>query len=103
MIKVITGYRTKQGEDIESILFKLRSHAMTFPGFIGSENLVGYADTSIIATATSWEKGEHWREWEKSGIRHAILRELRPKLEEDPRITIYRIMPATGWQSATWS
>jgi len=98
MIKVITGYRIKEGQDIESILFKLRSHAMTFRGFVGSENLLGESDRRIVATATSWEKGENWREWENSGIRQAILRELRPLLEEEPRITIYRIMPATGWQ-----
>ncbi|OGO38150.1 MAG: hypothetical protein A2147_10540 [Chloroflexi bacterium RBG_16_57_8] len=73
---------------------------MTFPGYIGSENLVGETDGLIIATIMSWDKAEHWREWEKSVIRQAAMREVRPMLEEEPRITIYRVIPASGWHYA---
>ena len=37
MIKVIVGYRLKEGADFDPVLRKLRSQAMQFPGFIGAE------------------------------------------------------------------
>ncbi len=32
MIKVTVGYEMKEGADMQSILLKLRSYALTFPG-----------------------------------------------------------------------
>ena len=40
MIKVVVGFRLKVGSDIQPTLMKLRSYAITFPGFISAENLV---------------------------------------------------------------
>jgi heme-degrading monooxygenase HmoA len=100
MIKVITGYKLNEGHDVQSTLFKLRSHAMTFAGYIGSENLVGEKDNLIVAQIMTWDTMTHWREWEKSTIRLALMREIRPALEEEPRITTYRVMPASGWNYA---
>jgi heme-degrading monooxygenase HmoA len=100
VIKVIAGFRVIKERDIEPVLFKLRSHAMTYQGYIGSENLAGVADASIIATVMTWESVSSWKEWEKSSIRQALMCELRPSLEEEPRITIYKLMPASGWHYA---
>ena len=97
MIKVIIGFKVKKGEDIQPVLFKLRSHAMTFAGYIGAENLVGETDRSVVAMIASWERIENWKEWEKSVIGRAAMREAAPALEEEPRITIFRPMPTSGW------
>jgi len=49
MIKVIEGYRLTTGVDIQPLFLKLRSHAMTFPGFISAECIRSVRGTSIAA------------------------------------------------------
>lgn len=97
MIKVIVGCKVRKGEDIQPILQKFRSHAITYPGFVGAENLVNEKDSSIIAVISTWEKAEDWRIWEKSAIRQELLRQIRTLLEEEPKVTVYRIMPTVRW------
>ena len=97
MIRVIIGYRVKKDADIQQMLFRLRSYAMTFPGFIGAENLVSEQDRSIVAMIQTWDKLEDWKAWEPSKIRQSILKEASALLEEPPRVTIYRIAPSAGW------
>ncbi len=97
MIKVIIGYRIQKGADIQPILLKLRSYAMTFPGFVGAENLVNENETSIVAMIQTWDRVEDWKAWEPSTIRQSISREAKSLLLEEPRVTVYRVMPTTGW------
>ena len=97
MIKVITGYKLKKGVDIQPVLLRLRSHAMTYPGYVGAENLLNDKDVSIVAIITTWEKVEDWRAWETSTARQEIHREVEALLEEEPRVTIYRIVPTRRW------
>ncbi len=97
MIKVIVGYKVRTGEDINPILLELRSHAMTYPGFVGAENLISEKDISIIAVVSTWVKAEDWRLWEKSTIRQGLLRKAETLLVEEPKITIYRTTPTLRW------
>ena len=97
MIRVMIGYKVRNDADIEPILLKLRSYAMTYPGFVGAENLRNEKDWSIVAMIQTWDRMEDWLAWEPSTIRRSILNEAKPLLLEEPRITIYRILPATGW------
>ena len=97
MIKVIVEYKVKRGEDIQPILLKLRSHAITYPGFVAAENLISDKDSSIIAVVSTWAKVEDWRIWEKSKIRQELAREAEGLLKEEPRATTYRIMPTATW------
>ena len=98
MIKVITGYKLKKDVDIQPVLLRLRSHAMTYPGYVGAENLLNNKDVSIVAIITTWEKVEDWRSWEMSTARQEIHREAEALLEEEPRVTIYRIIPTVRWR-----
>jgi len=98
MIKVIIGYKLKNGADIQPMLLKIRSHAMTYPGFVGAENLLSEQDNSIVATVSTWEGVENWSLWEDSKISQEIFRETRPLLVEEPKITIYKIIPTVRWR-----
>jgi heme-degrading monooxygenase HmoA len=98
MIKVIIGYKLKEGADIQPVLLKLRSHAMTYAGYVGGENLINDKDTSIVAIITTWEKADDWRSWEASKARQEIHREAEPLLAEEPRVAIYRIIPTVRWR-----
>jgi heme-degrading monooxygenase HmoA len=93
MIKVITGYKVRKGDDIRPILPKLGSHAIQYPGFMGAENLLSEKDSSIIVMVSTWETAEDWRVWERSTIGQDLLRQVETFLVEEPRVTIYRVIP----------
>ena len=97
MIKVIIGYKVKKSADIQPVLLKLRSNAITFPGFIGAENLQNEKDGSIIAVVQTWDRTEDWTAWELSKISQSILAEAKPLLQEAPRTTVYRIVATSAW------
>jgi heme-degrading monooxygenase HmoA len=97
MIKVITGYKMNEGADVLPMLIRLRSHAMSFPGYVGAENLMNNHDVSIVAIITTWEDVEYFRDWENSRTRRAIIDEYRDALAEEPKVTIYRIIPTQKW------
>jgi heme-degrading monooxygenase HmoA len=97
MVKVIIGYRLKQGADILPMLVALRSHAMTYPGYVGAENLMNNHDVTIVAIITTWEDVEYFKDWEKSRSRQAIIKEFQDILVEEPKVTIYRIIPTKKW------
>ena len=97
MIKVIIGYKIKEGADVLPMLLKLRSHAMTYPGYVGAENLRNNKDVSIVAIITTWEGAEYFRDWENSRARRAIIKEFQDSLAEKPKVTIYRIIPTQRW------
>lgn len=95
MIKVIVGYKVKSGADMQPIVLKLKSHAMTYPGFVGGENLRSEEDSSLIAMLQTWEKVEDWKFWETSKARQSILSEAKSLLLEEPRVTVYKVIPTT--------
>ena len=103
MIKVLIGYKVKKGVDVEPMLFNLTSHAMTYPGFVASENLRNTADSTIVAMIQTWDKADDWTAWESSTIRRSILEEAKPLLVDGPRVTTYRVMAARGWGGVTRS
>ena len=100
MIKVIIGYKIKPGADIESVMLKLRQHAMTFPGYVSGENLVSQSDRSIFAMVQTWETFDDWKAWEPSAIGKQILKEAATILQEEPRVTVYRVVSTKGYGSA---
>ena len=96
MIKVIVGHRLKPNASIQPIFLKLRSHAMTYPGFISAENLIGEKDVCLAVFVSTWNAVANWRAWEISQIRTELYREAKEFFVEDPKVTVYIIM-ATQW------
>lgn len=97
MIKVIVGYKVKKSEDIEPVLLKLRSNAMTYPGFVGAEILINEKNIYAVVVVSTWVKAEDWRVWEKSTIRTELLRQAEALLVDEPRVTVWRVMPTVRW------
>lgn len=97
MIKVINGYKLKRDADLQPLLLKLREHAMSYLGYVGAENLVSDKDPSIVAIITTWESVEHWRAWQESKMRGEIMKEAEPLLEEEMRVSVYRVIPTARW------
>ena len=97
MIKVINGYKLKRGADLQPVLRKLRELAMSYPGYIGAENLVSDKDPSIMAIITTWDNVEQWQVWRDSRRRADIMKEAEPLLEEEMRVSVYRVISTTRW------
>jgi heme-degrading monooxygenase HmoA len=95
MIKVIRGYKLKKRADIQPMLLKLRSNALTYPGFVGGENLVSEQNSRIVAMLSTWENAEQWRLWETSTIVQETLIGINLLIIGKPRVTVYKIMPTT--------
>ena len=97
MIKVIEGYELKKGADIQPIFLKLRSYAMSFPGFVSVEHIRSAKGTVIAALLYNWEGLQNWQAWESSKLRQQILQEADELLASEPRITIYEVIPTSAW------
>ena len=97
MIKVLVGHKLKPGASIQPIFLKLWNNAMTYPGFINAENLLGEGPTFLTVFASTWDTIENWKAWEVSIVRTEIYREAKELLVEESKVTIYTIMPTTQW------
>ena len=97
MLKVIVGYELKEGADIQPLLLKLRSYALTFPGFISAEHIRSVKNTSIVALLYNWDTLASWEAWESSKISRQLLNEVEDFLVEEPRITAYTLIPTSPW------
>ena len=95
MIKVVEGYKLKVNADIQPVLMKLRSHAITYPGFISAENLISAQDSSVVFILYTWNKIEDWHLWENTSVRKKILQGAEALLCEQTRVRVYRVMPTT--------
>jgi heme-degrading monooxygenase HmoA len=97
MIRVLVGYKIIAGFDILSTLLQIKSSEMSFPGYVSSANLQNNDDEQTVVTMSTWEKFSDWKAWETSVIRKGILAQIEDKLADQPRVTIYPIMPTVGW------
>jgi antibiotic biosynthesis monooxygenase (ABM) superfamily enzyme len=97
MIKVIEGYELKRDADIQSLFLKLRSYAMTFPGFISAEHIRSMKGSAISALLYNWKGLADWEAWESSKLRQQMLREAQALFVSEPRITIYELIPTSAW------
>jgi quinol monooxygenase YgiN len=98
LIKVITGYKQKKGEDIRHLLLKLRTSAMQYQGFVSAENLFNEKDSSLIILISTWETSEYWRLWEESKIKQQLQKQIETLLKQKPRVTSYHIMSTRSWK-----
>lgn len=95
LIRIVVGYKLKGEADIQPVLLKLRSHAITYPGFIDVEYLMNVQDRSIIVELYTWNKLEDWQLWDNTNTRKKILQEADTLLSEPPRVTRYAVLPIT--------
>ncbi len=97
MIKVIVGFKKKKSANIEPVLMKLRSNAMTYPGLVSTESLVKQEDDSIVVFSNVWDNTNSWKKWYESKLSQSLFNEIEPLLEEKPRVNIYHIIPEADW------
>lgn len=94
MIRVIIERHLKEAEKGELIhlLRELRTSAIHQPGYISGETLSSIEDTSIISVLSTWQSLNDWRNWEQSGTRTSLEKQIEPLLAERPKVRVYQIM-----------
>ncbi len=92
MIKVIEGLKFTGEADTQSILLKLRTNAMQYPGFAGAEFLRNEGNSSLVLIVSTWENIEYWRGWSESRVMKDIYRQAEISLADGPRVSIYNII-----------
>jgi heme-degrading monooxygenase HmoA len=92
MIRVIIERQVKEGEDISSLLRKLRAAALQYPGYITGESLISTEDSSNIVVLSTWQTLDAWKGWQKSQIREGLEKQVSGLLVKEPRVKTYSIM-----------
>ncbi len=82
--------------DMNKILRELRMLAMTQPGYISGETLLSATVQGTTIVISSWSSVSHWRDYEDSPQRKALLDELEPRLAEPATTEIWVESPVIG-------
>lgn len=82
--------------DMNEILRELRMLAMTQPGYISGETLLSATDQGTTIVISAWSAVSHWRDYENSPQRKALLDELEPRLAEPAATEIWVESPVIG-------
>ncbi len=82
--------------DMNEILRELRMLAMTQPGYLSGETLLSATDQGTTIVISAWSSVSHWRDYENSPQRKALLDELEPRLAEPATTEIWVESPVIG-------
>jgi antibiotic biosynthesis monooxygenase (ABM) superfamily enzyme len=96
MVKVIIERRVKPGSEgkLEKLLTDVRSQAMYHSsGFVSGEVLTSVDDPSIRVIIGTFLTLDNWKQWESSPVRQEILRQMKPHLASQPKVTVYIARP----------
>ena len=92
MIKVIIERHIKGSESLSPMLRQLRTAAMQQPGYVSGETLVSTEDSSSVVVISTWHSLDDWKAWETSEARAKLYQQVRPLLDEEPRVRTYKVM-----------
>lgn len=70
-------FRTAKTREVIALLTKLRSAAMSQPGYISGETLTNYSDQQDLCVIATWQSMEEWLKWKENPER----KNLETKLE----------------------
>lgn len=82
--------------DMNEILRELRILAMGQPGYISGETLLSATDQGTTMVISTWTSVNHWRDYENSAERRALLDEMEPRLTEPATTEIWVESPVIG-------
>ena len=82
--------------DMNVVLRELRMLAIRQPGYISGETLLSASDQGTTMVISIWDSVNHWREYEDSPERKALLQELEPILAEPANTEIWVESPVIG-------
>jgi heme oxygenase (mycobilin-producing) len=90
-IKIIIRRKIPKGKEgqLLPLLLRLRSKAISQPGYISGETLRNVNDLEDYVFISTWKSTEDWKAWEMSNDRAEIQSRIEALLEEKPTYGIY--------------
>jgi len=90
MIRVIIERHIKDGSfhDYLDLIRRARKQASSNDGFIAGELLQEKSKPNHAVIISSWENFESWDEWQASSERQKVLKQMRPLLDKDEKVTV---------------
>ena len=82
--------------DMNDILRELRMLAMSQPGYISGETMLSATDQGKTMVISTWASVNHWKDYENSPQRKALLDELEPRLAEPATTEVWVESPVIG-------
>lgn len=89
-VKVLIERQVKLGHraEVEGLLIKLRSKALTQPGYLSGETLVDLGAPLRLVVISRWDDVSHWEAWRRHPDRVAISAKIQPLLSAPARETV---------------
>ena len=74
LVKIIIKRKFKRTKtrEVIALLTKLRSAAMSQPGYISGETLTSYADKLDLCVIATWQSIEEWLNWKENPERKNV-------------------------------
>lgn len=88
--------RTGEWRDLNDALRELRILAMSQPGYLSGETMLSATDQGTTMVISEWTSITHWKGYENSPQRQAILARLEPILAEPTVTEIWVESPVIG-------
>lgn len=97
-VKVMMKRVPKPGawRDLNSILRQLRILALSQPGYLSGETLLSATDQGTTMVISIWLTLKHWKDYESSVERRALLKQLEPLLAQPPTTEVWVESPVIG-------
>ena len=65
-------FKMARTREVIALLTKLRSAAMSQPGYISGETLTNYADQQDLCVIATWQSMEEWLKWKENPERKNV-------------------------------
>ncbi len=82
--------------EMNDVLRELRMLAMTQPGYISGETVLSATEQGTTLVISTWSTVNHWRDYEDSPEREALLKRLDPLLPQPATTDMWVESPVVG-------
>ena len=92
--------RPENKEELGTLLAKLRTAAVSRPGYLSGETLVALDDQDTHLVISTWQTLQEWRAWEDNQERRVLIAMIDKLLVEPATVRVYIDASASlSWQS----
>jgi heme-degrading monooxygenase HmoA len=92
--------RLENKEELGTLLAKLRTAAVSQPGYLSGETLVALDDQDSHLVISNWQTLQEWRAWENNQERRVLIAMIDKLLVEPATVRVFIDASASlSWQS----
>ena len=92
--------RPDNKEELGALLAKLRTDALSQPGYLSGETLVALDDQDTHLVISTWQTLQEWKAWQNNPERRVLIAMIDNLLVEPATVRVYIDASASlSWQS----